>query len=340
MTNNEYNGIVLIDKDAGATSFSVDSRIKRLFGTRKVGHSGTLDPFATGLLPIFVGAGLRFVRYTDNYDKSYRATAILGASTDTMDRDGKVVFGGILAEDKCRELLADDAALIRKAFAEIKNTELQLPPKYSAKKINGRKAYDLARAGVEFELKANKIKIYEININSINECQAHVGEVTFDSLAIDFTVSCSKGTYIRTICEDLGRILGVGAYCDVLRRLTCGPFKVADAITIDRLEELLNDGNAVINSDTSYMLPGDTALEFMPELKLNEVQLSMVCCGKKLKAAPFMSIVSQYPAEQRFRATFDGRVAAVLYYAEEPSTDTDAALTMLKVMRIERMLWK
>ncbi|MCQ2482316.1 MAG: tRNA pseudouridine(55) synthase TruB [Clostridia bacterium] len=324
-----FNGIILVDKEAGMTSFSVDSCIRKMCNTRKVGHSGTLDPFATGLLPVFVGDGLRFVRYTDNYDKAYRATAVLGISTDTMDCDGEILSRHDMNNGEICRLLDNDGSEVRKAFDEIVKCELQMPPKYSAKKINGQKAYDLARAGVEFELKPNKIKIYSIDIHSIKEETVYFKDEIFNSIVIDFTVSCSKGTYIRTICDDLGRILGTGAYCNKLRRLKCGSFDVSDAKRIDELKSLSEQ------ELSSTMLQGDKALSFMPKLELNEVQFSMVKVGKKLKAAAFGKLINRENPDIRYRAVYQGKTVAVVYYSEE---ETDEGLKQL--LRIERMLWK
>lgn len=324
----DNSGIILIDKEAGKTSFSVDSAIKKICSTRKVGHSGTLDPFATGLLPIFVNDALRFVRYTDDYDKAYRATAVLGFSTDSMDVDGAIIGGYQLAESRIRELEANDFEEIKLALDKIKSTKFQMPPKYSAKKINGKKAYDLARAGVEFELKPNQIEIYSIDIHSIVVSSTLWEEENYKIIEVDFGVECSKGTYIRTICDDLGRILGTGAYCKALRRTKCGPFKVEDAISVDEVRmSLENGGNPFID--------GDEALASMTELMLDDVQFSMIKVGKKLKAKPFRHILDLNCKDKRYRATYKGKTAAVLYYSEE---DVDGRIVPL--MRIERMLWR
>lgn len=328
MPDSNFSGIILIDKEAGKTSFSVDSAIKKICSTRKVGHSGTLDPFATGLLPIFVGDALRFVRYTDNYDKAYRATAVLGFSTDSMDIDGEKISDYSLNEDIICNLLKDDYKAIKDAFTKIKNTKLQMPPKYSAKKINGKKAYDLARAGVEFELKPNKIEIYNIDIHSVNIVDIIWENTSYKTIEIDFTVDCSKGTYIRTICDDLGRILGVGAFCKTLRRTKCGPFCVEDAYSVDSFREKLE-------SNENVFIDGDKALTSMIELPLDEVQFSMVKVGKKLKTKAFKDKIDRTNQDLRYRATYMDKTVAVLYYSEE-----EIEGKTIPLMRIERMLWR
>ncbi len=331
MADMSFNGIVLVDKEAGMTSFSVDSSVRKLCNTRKVGHSGTLDPFATGLLPIFVGDALRFVRYTDNYDKAYRATAVLGIATNTMDCDGEILSRHDMNVKEICRILADDSSAVRTAFDEIIKCEFQMPPKYSAKKINGQKAYDLARAGVDFELKPNKIKIYSVDIHSVKEEKVSFKDEIINSVAIDFTVSCSKGTYIRTICDDLGKILGTGAYCSKLRRIKCGPFSVENAKSLDELRVLLSE-----EQETSVAFQsGDAALSFMPVLELNDVQFSMVKVGKKLKASAFGKLIDRENPDIRYRAVYHGQTAAVLYYSEEESEEG-----LKKALRIERMLWK
>ena len=207
-------GIVLLDKPSGMTSFDCDKIVRRATGIKKVGHSGTLDPFATGLLPVFVGDALKFMRYTDDYDKTYQCRALFGKTSDTGDSDGVI--------ECVKRPSSADFETIRSALAEVASRTEQVPPKYSAKKINGVKAYDLARKGVEFTLKPNKIKVYSLEVSDMSECG--------DGVAVDFTVHCSKGTYIRTICTDAGDLSGFGAYAMELRRIKAGPFCVEDAV--------------------------------------------------------------------------------------------------------------
>lgn len=304
------SGIILVDKKAGVTSMATDNYIKKLFGTRKVGHSGTLDPFATGLLPIFTGRALRFMRYTDGYDKAYSCLIRFGASTDTMDRCGEIVGGREPSTEELNELVASDFRRIRDAFAEVAGRTVQQPPAYSAKKINGRKAYELARQGEAVELPAVPIRIYSLTVNRIF--------MDGGSLLADFDVECSKGTYIRKICDDVGALAGFGAHAVELRRTRCGMFSVEDALTEDQLADKVSSG------DFSFILRGDEALRDMPAVRLSRKQFENVRLGRKIPA------IDGTQPEVRYAAWYEDLVAAVLYRASEDGRD---------IMRIERMLF-
>lgn len=311
----KVNGLILLDKDEGVTSFSCDSGIKRLLGTKKVGHIGTLDPFATGLLPVCVGKGLRYIRFAGGFDKSYQCECVFGISTDTFDKDGEVTGGRKPDPDELNRLIESDFKEVRDAFSEIGKIRSQIPPKYSAKKINGKKAYELARDGIEVELKPHAVIIHKIDILSI--------ETVEDTFMVRFDIRCSKGTYIRTICDDVGKKLGFGAYAKSLRRTGNGPFDIKDSYTVAKIKEMMEEG------DTSFITDASSIIGDMPELKLNEVQSSMVRCGKKLIAAPFSDITSKYPSDTFYRATYEGDVIAVLYLSEEDGYER---------LRIKRML--
>ncbi|MBO7452991.1 MAG: tRNA pseudouridine(55) synthase TruB [Clostridiales bacterium] len=311
----EINGLILLDKSEGFTSFASDGFIKKLLKTKKVGHIGTLDPFATGLLPLCVGKGLRFVRFADGFDKAYRCVASFGKMTDTMDKDGEVIGGRMPTTDEIEELKATDYKIVRDAFSEMTKIESQMPPKYSAKKINGKKAYELARQGVEVELKPHKVKITKIDILKI--------ELVDDTFEVEFEVYCSKGTYIRTICDDIGKELGFGAYAKSLRRIMTGQFSVEYAYTEDDIKKMCEAG------DMSFIKNASSIVSFMPELKLNEKQAAMVKNGKKLDARPFSDVTSKYQEDTLYRATFNDELIAVVYVSEE-----DGKMRI----RIERML--
>ena len=249
-------GIILLDKPQGMTSFDADKIVRRTTGIKKVGHSGTLDPFATGLLPVFTGDALKFMRYTDGYDKKYVCRAVFGATSDTGDETGEIT-----PVKKCG---IDDIGKVTEALKEIASRELQTPPKYSAKKINGRKAYELAREGVEFELKPNRIKVYSLEITKTEEAG--------DMLAVEFEVHCSKGTYIRTICTDAGELSGFGAYAEELRRTMVGPFDIKDSVLPDAITE------------DSFIDPMLT-LSGMPSVELDENMARLISNGVKVQAS-------------------------------------------------------
>lgn len=310
------SGLILIDKKPGITSMNVDSYVKKLLGTKKVGHHGTLDPFATGLLPVYTGKALRFVRYADDFDKSYRCVAVFGKSTDSMDRDGEVTGGRMPTADELEKLEAEDYKSIRELFEQEALITEQMPPKFSAKKINGRKAYELARKGDEVELKPHKVKIFSITINEIRRRE--------DTFEADFTVECSKGTYIRTICDDIGKMSGFGAYADSLRRMSCGPFRVEDAYSEEELKTMADSG------DWSFMADPEITLDYMPKIMLSDSEYKDVRLGRKIPADSHMNeLLENDSGTTKYRALYEGRVTAVMYTAMENGR---------KLLRIERML--
>lgn len=209
------SGILLVDKPAGWTSHDVVGRLRRITGQRRIGHSGTLDPMATGLLVVFLGRATRAVEFAEGHDKAYTALLRPGVVTDTLDTTGNVLE----TSTERPERAALEAAL--EAFrGEIE----QLPPMYSALKHNGKKLYEIARAGGEVERKPRPVTIYKL------EC---TGESEGDFI---LEVECSKGTYIRTLCDDIGRALGCGACMSGLRRTRAGGFDVKDALTLEEIE--------------------------------------------------------------------------------------------------------
>lgn len=309
------SGLILIDKKEGITSMATDSFVKRTLSTKKVGHHGTLDPFATGLLPVYVGPSLKFVRYADDFDKKYICVARFGAVTTTLDTEGEVIGGHKPTTDELEELQSTDYKVIRDAFESMTKVTSQVPPKYSAKKINGHKAYELARAGKEVELKAHEVKIYSIDILRITPVD--------DTFEVEFEVHCSKGTYIRTICDDVGKLVGYGAYATSLRRTMCGMFDVKDAYTEEQISKMAE------SEDYSFLTDASRTLDFMPELVLNEKQNNDVRLGRKISSKPFDNITAAFDSEQKYRATYNNQVVAVLYKSEDNGRE---------IMRIERML--
>lgn len=216
------NGLLIIDKAQGLTSHDVVRHVRRILKTRKVGHTGTLDPLATGVLPVAIGHGTRLVQYLLEKDKSYRTTLRLGAVTDTQDSTGKVL-----------EETADvdiDPERIREVVNSFFGTSMQLPPMYSAIKQNGTPLYRLARQGIEVERKEREIRISRLEILDI------------DPPNVTLEVDCSKGTYIRTLCHDIGQRLGVGAHLTSLRRTRSGIFDETQAISLESLQQLVDDG--------------------------------------------------------------------------------------------------
>jgi tRNA pseudouridine55 synthase len=212
------NGVLPVDKPEGPSSHDVVALARRGLGVRRIGHTGTLDPFATGLLLLCIGPATRLAEYLTGLDKGYEATALLGARTDTQDLTGRVVD----TSDAWRDL---PEAAIRAAFEERVGEHLQTPPAYSAKKVGGRRAYALARSGDTVRLDPVAVNILDIEVHDI------------DGARVRFRVRCSSGTYVRTLAADVGDRLGVGAHLTALRRTSVGSFHVDSAVPVDRLED-------------------------------------------------------------------------------------------------------
>lgn len=219
------DGVLNIDKPRGITSHDVVQRVRRILRIKKVGHTGTLDPEATGVLPVLVGKATKISRFLINSDKEYIATMMLGIKTDTGDSKGRVISeaSGPFPSEK----------EIRSVFEGFTGRILQIPPMYSAIKVNGMPLYSLARKGIEVERKAREITVYSLDIRNI------------ESTLITFRVHCSKGTYIRTLVSDIGDALGVGGHLVSLRRIVAGKFRIEDSVSLKELEEGYKNGNMV-----------------------------------------------------------------------------------------------
>ena len=207
-------GIVIVDKPAGWTSQDVTARLRRVFGTRRIGHGGTLDPMATGVLPVFVGRATRGVEFFEHADKTYEAVLRLGTVTDTQDSTGTVLEKRPVAVTE-----AEFRDILPKFTGEI----AQIPPMYSAIKVDGKKLYELARAGKEIERKPREITVFSLDL------------LEFTGETAKIRVHCSKGTYIRTLCHDIGAALGCGGCMEALRRTAAGEYTLADSVELDTL---------------------------------------------------------------------------------------------------------
>ncbi len=237
----EPSGILLVNKHANATSHDIVNKIRRLYNTKKVGHAGTLDPMATGVLVVLVGRAAKASEYAHAEDKSYRAGLKLGLVSDTED-----IWG------ECTETAVPipESESVFSAISSMQGQSKQIPPMYSAIKHNGKKLYQLARAGVEVEREAREIEVYSIEA----ECK------TQDEYIIDCSVS--KGTYIRTLCTDIGKKLGCGAVMSSLERTRVGNFDISDAHTIDEISELDDAGRY------GLLLPVERFFEDLPKITL------------------------------------------------------------------------
>ncbi len=211
--------LLVIDKVPGPTSFDVVRQVKRILGADKVGHAGSLDPFASGALVILVGKATKLSNALLNADKKYRAKVKLGQSTDTMDLTGEV------NENKDVPALTED--LVKQTFADYVGTWHQTPPMYSAKKIHGVRLYDLARQNIKVRLEPIPVQLYDMKLISMTGTE------------IEFEVHCSKGTYIRSLADDLAKRLGTVGHLNELRRLSCGEFLLEEGVTVEKLSEAI-----------------------------------------------------------------------------------------------------
>ena len=225
------NGIVIIDKPQGWTSQDVTARLRRVFNTRRIGHGGTLDPMATGVLPVFVGRATRGVEFFEHAEKTYETLLRLGMTTDTED-----VTGTVLKETEVNITLEKVEAVLERFRGEI----LQVPPMYSALKVNGQKLCDLARKGREVERQPWPITIHQLTL-------LEIGETT-----LRLRVRCSKGTYIRTLCKDIGEALGCGGCMAELRRVTAGEYTIDEAVPLLQLLEEQEPEKWLRNVDTMF----------------------------------------------------------------------------------------
>ena len=237
------NGIVIVDKPTDWTSQDVTARLRRVFNTRRIGHGGTLDPMATGVLPVFVGRATRGVEFFEHAEKTYEATIRLGLTTDTED-----VWGNTLEEKEVHISETEFSAILQHFRGKIK----QIPPMYSALKVNGQKLCDLARKGKEVERQPREIEIFELT------CLEFTGDTA------KLRVRCSKGTYIRTLCKDIGEALGCGGCMAALRRVTAGEYTIAEAVP---LQVLLDT-----QEPEKYLRGVDTMFRNYPAVTLTEKQ--------------------------------------------------------------------
>ena len=220
------DGIILINKPKGCTSHDIVNKIKHVFN-EKVGHTGTLDPNATGLLPILIGKGTKLSYYLINHDKEYEVVLKLGEKTDTADSEGQVI-----EKREVKDTMLDENNVIDSLKHFIGKQE-QVPPMYSAIKIKGKKLYEYARKNIKVEVEPRQIEIYSIELSDINKTEQ----------TISFKVKCSKGTYIRSLCEDIAEKLGTVGYMKELNRTQVGIFNITDSISLDELEDNKNNND-------------------------------------------------------------------------------------------------
>ncbi|MDF1630457.1 MAG: tRNA pseudouridine(55) synthase TruB [Alcanivoracaceae bacterium] len=294
------NGILLLDKPAGITSNGALQTVKRMFGAAKAGHTGSLDPLATGMLPICFGEATKFSQFLLDADKSYLVTAKLGVVTDTGDADGQVL----------RETpVTSDAATITAALMEFVGEIDQTPSMFSAIKHNGQPLYKLARQGIEVERKVRRVTIHRISVLDVRADE------------LDFEVACSKGTYVRSLVEDLGEKLGCGGHVQSLRRLSAGPYPADRMLTLDQLGAMKEQGG--FEAIDEQLLPLSTSVADWPAVELGDNAAFYLMQGQAVMASdrPRDGWVTLYQAsDKRFLGVGeileDGRIAPRRLVAE------------------------
>lgn len=299
------SGVLVVDKPAGPTSFEVVRRLRSALGVKKVGHTGTLDPLATGLLTLCLNRATKLVPFLQAGEKEYQGSMILGLSTDTDDITGRVTSKKICLNIGPRDII--------KAAREFIGVIEQIPPAYSAVKFQGRPAYKLARQGEKVPVKSREVIIHDLAVTEI------------DLPRISFHVRVSKGTYIRSLAADLGRRLRTGACLRTLRRLSSVPFTLDTAVPLDEAEDLARAGRL-----EERVIPLEQALSFMPEVRISGDAVRLVENGQPL---PLTSLDDFRPQPGPVRILAKGiGLLAVYQYTPPTGTQDKESLTPLRVL--------
>ena len=265
------NGIVIVDKPEGWTSQDVTARLRRVFNTRRIGHGGTLDPMATGVLPVFVGRATRGVEFFEHAGKAYEAVLRLGIATDTEDITGTVL--------EQKEVHISETEFLS-ILPQFRGKIMQVPPMYSALKVNGQKLCDLARKGREVERQPRQIEIFELTL------------LEFTGETARIRVQCSKGTYIRTLCKDIGEALGCGGCMESLRRIRAGEYTLAEAVPLQILLET--------EAPEQYLRHVDTMFRNYPSVKLTANQEKRCRNGNSFSVQMESGTYRAYAADGEF----------------------------------------
>ncbi len=299
----ELSGVILVNKHKGVTSHDIVFKIRRLFGTKKVGHTGTLDPLATGVLPVLVGRSAKAAEYLLSENKKYIAELKLGITTDTEDITGKILT-------KCDTLPTKNDFF--EACCRFDGEIFQTPPMYSALKVDGKKLVDLARQGIEIERKSRKINIYSIVPSVINEAEG----------LYRIEVSCSKGTYIRTLCADIGAHLGCGATMTELQRTQSGNFSIDNAYTIEQLE------NMELDARISLLVPPENLFLDAPSVRFSEFYTRLFKSGCEIYQK---KIGSSFPVDTYLRVYEGDEFLALAQVKDYPDGSAIKSIKFFKI---------
>jgi tRNA pseudouridine55 synthase len=254
-------GVLILDKPCGYTSNAALQRIKRLFRALKAGHTGSLDPIASGVLPIFFGQVTRLSRFLLDADKSYECVMTLGSNTITGDTEGERLY--------CRDTSGLRAVDVEKAMLDLQGSIIQYPPMFSAVKVNGRRLYCSARSGQHVNRPARRVHVYEASLQNFTSGEA---------AEVRISISCSKGTYIRSWVSDLGRILGCGAYVSQLRRTKAGPYEIGHAADMETIEHMADHGK--YSELDALLLSAQSPVEHLPEIHVKPDDAYRLRCGQ------------------------------------------------------------
>lgn len=285
----DANGVLLLDKSEGWSSTQVLGKAKSLLATRKGGHTGSLDPIATGLLPLCFGEATKVAGYFLNSNKRYLTTVRLGESTDSGDREGKVT--------SVREVRVTKRK-VRKALKTFVGEYAQTPPMYSAVKVQGKRLYKYARKGIEMPREPRNVKVYELNL------------LSFQDRHVEIDLHCSSGFYVRVLAHEFGELLNCGAHVESLRRLGVGHLQIDDSVTLEELE-----GMQTVSERRKLLIPGDEALAHLPKVNLTSDAAYYLCRGQTVRASdlPTEGVVRLYEGSAGFlglgTSLGDGRVA-------------------------------
>ncbi len=267
------NGILIIDKPEKYTSHDVVARLRRILQMKSIGHTGTLDPFATGVLVMLVGKATRLAQFLDKDRKEYEATVRLGFSTDTGDRTGRADSRFQIPNPK----LQVSEQKIEDVLTHFRGEIEQTPPMYSAKKVGGKKLYELARKGIEIERQPVRVTNYELRMTNY-ETPKENNDLGLWTLDFGIRISCSAGTYIRVLSKDIGEKLGAGAHLAELRRTKAGKFSIEKSVTLEKLEETVSAGKL-----GDVLISMNEAISHLQEVKLSAEEITKVKNGVKLK---------------------------------------------------------
>ena len=301
----DLTGILVLDKPEGPTSFGVVNTIKRASGQKKIGHTGTLDPMATGVLTLCLGKATKLVPFLQAGQKEYHGRMILGLTTETDD-----ITGTVLKKISGFRLSGEEVLMAAREFVGLIE---QVPPAFSAVKIGGRPAYELARQGKRVRIKSRLVTIHRFEVTEV------------DLPRVSFVVSVSKGTYIRSLAADLGRRLGLGGCLEVLRRTRSAPFTINEAVSTDDAVELARSGRL-----EERIIPMDRALSFMPEVRVSDRLAEMVRCGRPLPVS-YLNDFSPRPGPIRVKDAGHGLLAVYEYKPRSKALEGEC-LTPLRVL--------